>query len=101
MLEFPLNRQSSLVLAMELVYNIVDAEEVVENEVFYFSPYEGGEDDLPRFWLKEYNIQITWSRDNPGRGAFANVESSAEVALFILDEVRRAVYGSDSRRKEA
>jgi hypothetical protein len=82
---------------MLLLYNILDANEVIENEVFLFDPIGNEDEDVPRFWLKEYNYQITWYRDNPERGAFANIESSAQVALFILDEVRRAVYGENSK----
>lgn len=86
---------------MQLLYNILDADGVVENDVFLFDPFGAEDEDTPRFWLKEYNYQITWYGDNPTRGAFANTESTAELALFILDEVRRAVYGSDSGREEA
>lgn len=86
MLEVILERDSSLVLVMKLIYNLLDANGVIENDVFYFNP-NSDDEEMPSFWLKKENWQIAWYRDNPDRGASANIESSPVVALHILDQV--------------
>lgn len=92
MLEHLLERDSSLTLAMKLIYNMLDTDEVVENDTFYFNP-NSDDEDMPSFWLKSDNIQVAWYSDNPDRGASANVESKASVALYILNKVR---YSNDN-----
>ena len=77
---------------MKLIYNFLDTDEVVENDTFYFNP-NSDDEDMPSFWLKTHNYQISWYGDNPDRGASSNEEPSAELAFFILDKVRR-VYDS-------
>lgn len=100
MLEFPLARESSLTLAMLLLYNLLDTDEVIDNEVFYFNPFSNDE-EMPSFWLKELNIEIAWHSDNPYRGASSNVEPTIGTAFFILDKVREWVYAADTGGKEA
>ncbi|MET0466974.1 MAG: hypothetical protein ABW007_27695 [Chitinophagaceae bacterium] len=98
MLEFPLSRGDSLVYAMHLIYNFLDTDEVIENDVFYFNP-NSDDEDMPSFWLKELNIQIAWYRDNPDRGASSNAVSMASTAFFILSKVKGAIDGYDTGRK--
>ena len=86
MLEHLLERDSSLTLAMKLVYNLLDSDKVVENDVFYFNPWSD-DHEMPSFWLKEHNYQISWYSDNPDRGASANINSSPVIALYILNKV--------------
>ena len=88
MLEYLLDRESSLTLAMKLLYNILDTDEVIENDVFYFNPWSNDE-EMPSFWLKELNIQVAWYADNPDRGASANCDSTADLALLILKKVAK------------
>lgn len=99
MLEYLLDRESSLTLAMKLIYNMLDTDEVIENDVFYFNP-NSDDEEMPSFWLKEKNIQVAWYADNPDRGASSNVESTAWLALFILNKVEIA-HGIVSGREEA
>lgn len=99
MLEHLLERDSSLTLAMKLLYDILDTGEIIENDVFYFNPWSDDE-EMPSFWLKEQNIQVAWYSDNPDRGASANVESTPFIALFILNKVEIA-HGSIPGREKA
>lgn len=88
MLEFPLHRESSLVLAMKILYNFFDSADVIETDDFYFDPI-GVDENLPRFWYKHSNIQVTWHNDDPGRGAFTNQEHfTAFDAISLLGTVR-------------
>lgn len=91
MLEYPLARESSLTLAMLLLYNLLDTDEVLDNDVFYFNPFSADE-DMPSFWLKEDGIEIAWHSDNPYRGASSNVEPTIHTAFLILDKVREWKY---------
>lgn len=90
MLDFPLHRTASLVLAMEILYNLFDTDEVIETDDFYFSPFgdELEAESMPRFWYKHSNIQVTWYGDDPGRGAFSNRELSADDVISLLMTVR-------------
>lgn len=99
MLDYLLRRGDSVVLVMELLYNILDTDVVVENEVFYFNPFSD-DDDMPSFWLKPQNYQIAWYSDNPQRGASCNFDPDTDTALFILDKVRRW-NGANSGGEEA
>ncbi len=92
-----LHHGDSVVLVMELIYNILDADEVIENDAFYFNPHS---DDyaMPSFWLKQNNLQVSWYSDNPNRGASCNFEPDLDTALFNLDTVREHAY--DARGKE-
>ena len=96
--EFQLKRDDSLVLAVNLLYNFLDTEYVIENDVFYFSPY-GEDESMPSLWLKQENIILYWYSDYPERGASSNVPSNAETAFLILDTIRR-YYGFEPRGKE-
>ena len=88
MLEYPLHRESSLVLAMKILYNFFDTEEVIETDDFYFDP-NGEDDTMPRFWYKHSNLQVTWYGDDPARGAFTNFEVfTANDAISLLSTVR-------------
>lgn len=94
MLDYLLERESSLTLAMKLIYNVLDTDVVIDNDVFYFNP-NSDDEDMPSFWLKKEDYQIAWYRDNPDRGASSNVESTAGIAIYILEKV--AYYdGNDS-----
>lgn len=84
---------------MKLLYHILDTDEVIENDTFYFNP-NSDDEEMPSFWLKEQNIQVAWYSDNPDRGASTNVESTPYLALFILNKVEIA-NGSIPGRKEA
>jgi hypothetical protein len=86
LLEHLLERESSLTLAMKLIYNMLDTDEVIENEVFYFNP-NSDDEEMPSFWSKKSNLQVAWYSDNPDRGASSNMESSAELAMSILNDV--------------
>lgn len=86
MLEYLLDRESSLTLAMKLIYNILDTDEVTENDTFYFNP-NSDDEDMPSFWSKKSNLQVAWYSDNPDRGSSSNMESSAELAMATLNEV--------------
>lgn len=97
MLEYLLNRGDSVTLVMELIYNLLDTDTVIENDVFYFNPFSDDE-DMPSFWLKTHNYQVGWYSDNPTRGASCNFDPDIETALFILDEVRR--WSDDSGGEE-
>lgn len=97
MLDYLLERDSSLTLAMKLLYNLLDTDDTVDNDVFYFNP-NSDDESMPSFWLKAQGWEIAWHRDNPDRGASANIESDAESAFYILDKVRR--YGDDSGGKK-
>lgn len=99
MLEYLLERESSLTLSMKLIYNILDTDEVIDNDVFYFNP-NSDDEDMPSFWLKEQDWQIAWYRDNPDRGASSNIDSTSFAALFILNKVEIEV-GPILRGKEA
>jgi hypothetical protein len=81
---------------MRLLYNYLDTDVVIDNDVFYFNP-NSDDDDMPSFWLKPQDFQIAWYKDNPDRGASANIDSDADTAFYILDKVRR--YGDDSGRE--
>lgn len=98
MLEFQLTRESSLTLAMLLLYNLLDTDEIIDNEVFYFNPYSNDE-EMPSFWLKEDGIEIAWHSDNPYRGASSNVEPTISMAFYILDKVRE--YAANARGEKA
>lgn len=89
MLDYQLDRESSLTLAMKLLYNLFDSDEVIDNALFYWNGL-GTEDDMPNFWLKEHGVEVEWYRDDPGRAASSTHESTAELAFFILDVVRYA-----------
>lgn len=99
MLEYLLRRGDSVTLAMELVYNILDTDEVIENDIFYFNPMSD-DDEMPSFWLKPQNLQVGWYSDNPQRGGSCNFYPDIETALFILDSVRSVHLGNDARGKE-
>lgn len=73
-------------IAMRLLYNLLDTDSVIENDVFYFNP-RSDDDSMPSFWLKQDNYQIEWYSDNPDRGASANIISSPAIALYILNKV--------------
>ena len=83
---------------MKLLQNLFDEEEVIDNIVFYWNS-NGTDDELPNFWLKEFDFEMEWYRDDPGRAAFATHESSPELAFLILDTVRYA-YGANPGREE-
>ena len=87
MLEFLMNQSQPMYPAILLVYDILDADDVVENDVFYFNPFSNDE-EMPSLWLKANNIQVAWYSDNPARGASCNVEPNLENALHVLDTVR-------------
>lgn len=88
MLEHLLERGNSVSLAMELIYNLLETDTVIENEIFYFNPFSDDE-DMPSFWLKTHNYQVAWYLDNPTRGASCNFDPDVFTALFILDKVVR------------
>lgn len=91
MQEYLLTKDDSVVYAAELLYNYLDCDFIIENDVFYFSPYSEDE-SMPSLWIKPDNIQVYWYRDNPARGASCNYPSTAELAFKILDAVR-CYYG--------
>lgn len=96
-LEIQLDRESSLVLAMKLLQNHMDTEEVIETDEFYWNSY-GTDEDMPNFWLKKNNLQIEWYNDDPGRAAWSNYDSDSDLAFYVLDEVK-ASYATHSGRK--
>lgn len=100
MLEIPLVRESSLVLMMKLLQNLLDedGDTVIETDVFYWNT-TGTDEEMPNFWLKETNFQMEWYNDDPGRGAFSNYDSDAELAFFISDRVRES-YATFVRGKK-
>lgn len=98
MLEFLLERQSSLTLAMVLTYNILDTDEVVDTDDFYFNP-NSDDEEMPSFWLKNSDIQIAWWRDNPERGASATVQSTWQTAFIILQIVTDYAIASRGKKK--
>ena len=100
MLDIPLVRESSLVLAMKLLQNLLDedGDTVLETDVFYWNNV-GNDEAMPNFWLKETNFQMEWYNDDPGRGAFSNFDSNAELAFFITDRVRES-YAAVTRGKK-
>lgn len=88
MLEYPLHRESSLVLAMKILANYFDTDEVIETDDFRWDLL-GEDGDIPNFWYKHSNIQVVWYKDDPGRGAFTNQENfTAYDAISLLETVR-------------
>ena len=86
MLEVMLDRESSLTLVMKLLVNLLP-DLPMETETFYWNP-RGTDQDMPNFWYKPANIQVEWYRDDPGRAAFCNVESTFDMAYSLLLDVR-------------
>lgn len=75
---------------MKILQNLFDNEEFIENEDFLWN-LGGTEDDVPRFWWKRDNIQVTWYSDDPGRGSFTNQEEfTASDAVSLLWMVRES-----------
>lgn len=99
MLEYLLDRESSLVLVMKLLQNLMDedGDEVIETDEFYWNSH-GTDEEMPNFWLKENNLQVEWYNDDPARAAFSNYDSNADRALFVLDSVRKS-YATFAGRK--
>lgn len=100
MLDYPLNRNSSLKIVMELLMNVLD-DDNMETDAFVWNPL-GVDESLPNFWLKDINLQVEWYGDNPGRGAFTNYEEqTSRVALYVLDTVREsyaAISGGEEKK---
>lgn len=87
MLEYPMNRDLPLNLAMKLLRELIQEEEY-ETALFYWN-LNGTNEDMPNFWLKSSNLQVEWYRDNPDRGGFTNFENfSAQDAVSLLEIVR-------------
>lgn len=98
MLDYPLERLSSLKSVMDILLNLMD-EDNIETDVFVWNPL-GVDELLPNFWLKDINLQIEWHRDDPGRGGFTNYDDqSTKLALYVLDTVRES-YATYSGGKE-
>lgn len=86
MLEYILERDSSLTLAMKLLMNLIE-DEVVETEIFYWNAC-GSDETMPNFWMKPTNLQVEWYRDDPARAGFCNQEISGTDAISLLEIVR-------------
>ena len=86
---------------MKLLQNLMDedGESVIETDIFYWNTY-GTDEDMPNFWLKENNLQIEWHNDDPGRAAFSNYDSSADLAFFVLDRVRESYAAISGGKKK-
>lgn len=97
MLEYLMKMSDPMYPVVLLVYDLLDTDETMENDVFYFNPFSDDE-EMPSLWVKELNIQVAWYSDNPARGASSNVEPNLKNALLVLDAVRSY---ADSRRKKA
>lgn len=73
---------------MFLLQNLFD-EDVIETDDFYWNLW-GSDDDMPNFWDKRGNVQIEWYSDNPGRGAWSNIEDNPWQALGLLEQVKES-----------
>lgn len=75
-------------LAMKILANLFDTDDVIETPDFRWDLW-GIDPDIPNFWYKHSNIQVTWYNDDPGRGAFTNQENfTADDAVSLLMTVR-------------
>ncbi len=96
MLEYFLDKEDPVTLAMKILYHILEPE-VIENEEFFWNPYGDTDastyEEMPNFWWKRHNIQIAWWYDNPARGGSSNVESTGLLAVEILVMVMEWLNG--------